>query len=332
MYRVRYKYDEHYYAIKKIKMKVKDVKGNFEEEVQKVLKEAKYLAQINHPNIIRYYNSWVEAARIESNGNKRKDGKKGGALATIHIPIKRASPLQGLKKKEESKPAKPVWDDYDDFADFQLEVNEMSADDIQFQDDDEEVIVKEESKVKLESKELGTGSPNRSTTSSNTLPEDLKHVIVYLQMELCAQTLERYLQTRNEKLEELRKKNPELHEIELLKYMEEAKIIVGQLLDGLHCIHTTYKLIHRDLKPSNIFLTDNLQVKIGDFGLVKKLETMTPMMPSPYLGPQAPPNASSFISEINPLHGVHSEVDNDEFVMIEEPRTSEGCSHILAKN
>lgn len=35
-------------------------------------------------------------------------------------------------------------------------------------------------------------------------------------------------------------------------------------------------MVHRDLKPSNIFLNDNLLVKIGDFGLVYKLQTMKP--------------------------------------------------------
>ena len=39
---------------------------------------------------------------------------------------------------------------------------------------------------------------------------------------------------------------------------------------GLEEIHSK-KIIHRDLKPENIFLTNNLQLKIGDFGISKQI-------------------------------------------------------------
>ena len=54
--------------------------------------------------------------------------------------------------------------------------------------------------------------------------------------------------------------------------------IAIQLLDGISYCHSK-SIIHRDLKPQNIFIIENkekINLKIGDFGLSKKLEsTMT---------------------------------------------------------
>ena len=47
---------------------------------------------------------------------------------------------------------------------------------------------------------------------------------------------------------------------------EENFLIFRQLLKGVQTIHNQ-NLIHRDIKPANIFLDEDLNVKIGDFGL-----------------------------------------------------------------
>ena len=44
-----------------------------------------------------------------------------------------------------------------------------------------------------------------------------------------------------------------------------------QLASGVCFIHQK-KIIHRDLKPANIFLTSDKRLKIGDFGIAKKLD------------------------------------------------------------
>ena len=47
--------------------------------------------------------------------------------------------------------------------------------------------------------------------------------------------------------------------------------IILELCYGIKEIHKN-NLIHRDLKPENIFLTSNMNIKIGDFGITKKLK------------------------------------------------------------
>ena len=46
--------------------------------------------------------------------------------------------------------------------------------------------------------------------------------------------------------------------------------IISDICKGLKEIHNK-KLIHRDLRPSNLFLTGDLKVKIGNFGIAKRL-------------------------------------------------------------
>ena len=41
---------------------------------------------------------------------------------------------------------------------------------------------------------------------------------------------------------------------------------IAQMMDALVFVHRK-KIIHRDLKPSNIFLTRDLSISIGDFGV-----------------------------------------------------------------
>ena len=57
---------------------------------------------------------------------------------------------------------------------------------------------------------------------------------------------------------------------DLIKKNIIMHIIFGICL-GLKEIHQ-HNLIHRDLKPDNIFLNADLTVKIGDFGISKKLQ------------------------------------------------------------
>ena len=43
-----------------------------------------------------------------------------------------------------------------------------------------------------------------------------------------------------------------------------------QLISAVEYMHSN-RVIHRDLKLGNIFLNDNMEIKVGDFGLATKL-------------------------------------------------------------
>lgn len=55
----------------------------------------------------------------------------------------------------------------------------------------------------------------------------------------------------------------------------EIKTITRQITDALQCTHK-HGFFHRDLKPENILISENLAVKIIDFGIAKEIRSMPP--------------------------------------------------------
>ena len=77
---------------------------------------------------------------------------------------------------------------------------------------------------------------------------------LYLILEFC----------ENRDLASLKKKRIRLTEIEVQYY-------IRNLIEALKYLHEERNIVHCDLKPGNIFLTDKLEVKLGDFGLAKRI-------------------------------------------------------------
>ena len=98
---------------------------------------------------------------------------------------------------------------------------------------------------------------------------------------MCNGTLEDYLNERNEALQLLKRKSTEEYNNAKRMYLKEAVSFAKQILQGLAYIHS-FGMVHRDLKPSNIFVQDKT-CKIGDFGLIKKLDALYSMASSPVL-------------------------------------------------
>lgn len=63
----------------------------------------------------------------------------------------------------------------------------------------------------------------------------------------------------------------ELHKRRKAVTEPEARYFMRQTIQGVHYLHNN-RVIHRDLKLGNLFLNDDMEVKIGDFGLATKIE------------------------------------------------------------
>lgn len=61
------KLDDCLYAIKCIELNKKNKNLN-----KKITREVKLLSRLNHENVVRYFNSWIEAAKISQEGTPQK--------------------------------------------------------------------------------------------------------------------------------------------------------------------------------------------------------------------------------------------------------------------
>ncbi len=55
----------------------------------------------------------------------------------------------------------------------------------------------------------------------------------------------------------------------------QIRDMVYQLVVGVEYIHKN-KFFHRDLKPDNILLSDDLKLKVSDFGLIRETKSAPP--------------------------------------------------------
>ncbi|XP_050296030.1 eIF-2-alpha kinase GCN2 isoform X2 [Anthonomus grandis grandis] len=269
--KARNKLDGGCYAIKRIKLNPRNKNLN-----KKIVREVTLLSRLNHENVVRYYNSWIETTTIL----KGEQEDESSVNSSVDVSPVHDKPVQTVAKKDVftlsddiEKLAPPMKNieisvTYDSKSHAPYD-DESSEDDSSDDDEDDPFTGKfhPESDSDSDLIEFARGSGEGTTTSSSSkssappdeaqgplepaLPETVLQIdYLYIQMEFCEKsTLRSAIDDDN-------------------LYLNEDRVwrLFREIVEGLAHIHLQ-GMIHRDLKPVNIFLDSFDHVKIGDFGL-----------------------------------------------------------------
>ena len=250
VFRARNKVDGQIYAIKKIKAQSRRA-------LDPVLSEVTVLSRLNHPNVVRYFASWIEEdVDVESLDNLDIIASEGNTILSMNSlglhPILPPS-SRGLDFISSNH---VVFGNPDGFSSSGESDESDSSQDL------------ESSSPRAGSSNhigLRPSSSTRTDTSNdrigNVRPTEGFRTILYIQMEYCKQ-------------ETLR----DLINSGALSNVVECWRLFRQIVQGLEHIHSA-SIVHRDLKPENVFVDSTGDLRIGDFGLARPGEHRIPGLP-----------------------------------------------------
>ncbi|XP_048580135.1 eIF-2-alpha kinase GCN2-like isoform X3 [Nematostella vectensis] len=272
--KVRNKLDGGLYAIKRIPWNPKSTALN-----RKITREVQLISRLNHENVVRYYNSWIEMADeedVSSNSDESATGPSNSAPRVVVRPGTEESLLE--MNRFEAPSIAPEREGEDSWCSDGEKQDVSESDESQ----DEEVIplpkykgspkgsffssksggssegivfassTFDESMLQFgdlldteseESEDVPECGASESSTESNALQ------YLYIQMEYCEKSTLR-----------------DVIDMGLHTNTDRVWRLLREIVEGLAHIHSQ-GIIHRDLKPVNIFLDAGGHIKLGDFGL-----------------------------------------------------------------
>lgn len=234
--KVRNKLDNREYAIKRIPLTTRS-----RQLFKKMTREVELLSRLNHENVVRYYNSWIEVVSSDDKLRSTTDplGSGGGGEWSItHESVKNCRVLPAATAAAEESSCSSDWMGIAPNA-----ADDSSSDGIEFVNSDGEIVTNEDD----DGDEASESMQKRERNGFHSPRPEMQ--IMCIQMEFCDKST---LRTAIDS--------------DLCENDDRVWRLFREIAEGLSHIHQQ-GMIHRDLKPVNIFLDGRDQVKIGDFGL-----------------------------------------------------------------
>ncbi|EPS37632.1 hypothetical protein H072_8670 [Dactylellina haptotyla CBS 200.50] len=286
--KARNKYDGNFYAIKK----VLETSSN---TLDLVLKEVLLLSQLNHPNVVRYYSTWMEQSDrtgfkgVESSeedyslDNGTSQEEEGPRSHLDYISLRDAGGIEfGYSSDGSEYRNKPVFesdseedsDDGSDEASDDDEAEETPSPEVKGRngiwknkkyistsdsDSDGDSISQNGFEIR-ETDRMQTGNkPDEIDSGDDDSSSELRKMSSSERQQI---PMILYIQMEFCDKQTLR----DAIDKDLYMHPDDYWQFLRQILDGLDYIHKK-GIIHRDLKPENIFLSQTNMPRIGDFGL-----------------------------------------------------------------
>ncbi|XP_040188349.1 eIF-2-alpha kinase GCN2 isoform X1 [Rana temporaria] len=256
--KVQNKLDGCYYAVKRVQI------NPASKQFRRIKGEVTLLSRLNHENIVRYYNAWIEKHELPSSATPKSPAVCGEKKVQVKTEQAVKNELGLVDDVEANAPA-PIMSSSVEWStscerSSSAHCNTSDQDSSDEDDDDEEGVFSpsflqgtdSDSEVIFENED--ENSPNQDEEcieDKAALSEVATQAVhcLYIQMEYCEKSTLR-------------------DTIDQGLCLDTSRLwrLFREILDGLAYIHEQ-GMIHRDLKPVNIFLDSEDHVKIGDFGL-----------------------------------------------------------------
>jgi serine/threonine protein kinase len=296
------------YAIKKVAIQLFDDPQRTRDRLQRVLREVKILALLDHPNIVRYYTAWMEVEEssgesqgstmgYDENGSSSKLLSKcySSSLLTEHLLDERMS-ASGKTKGKKLQSSNPLgWNTFlEDVSEFSLErrnsVESLTEYGFQFERNEvalnDSVDFSESSIPKHVKRDAAALRKTVQFESMNSNSNSTWSSLENSQKDLEKASPDKSVVTKQPKLRHILYIQMQLcGQKTLANFLSNSKARKtpgGEEMDmhyalklflnvakGVKYVHSQ-GLIHRDLKPNNCFLDDSGIVKVGDFGLSRE--------------------------------------------------------------